>query len=130
METAQAQSVKGGVATIFVTDMDRAVRFYTEALGLNLAFRAGDHWASIDAGEGFMLGLHPVSKDSPPAGVNGGVQIGFNVTRQLEQVMRELESRGVSFPDGIYNDGGNIRLAFFSDPEGNRHYLCEQAGSY
>ena len=53
--------IRGGNATIFVTDMDRAVSFYTETLSLRLTFRAGDHWASIDAGDGFRLGLHPAS---------------------------------------------------------------------
>ena len=33
--------------TIYVTDMDRSVRFYQDALGLKLAYRFGDHWASI-----------------------------------------------------------------------------------
>ena len=49
--------IKSGVATIFVSDMDRAVRFYTETLGLKMEYRAGDHWAQIDAGNGFKLGL-------------------------------------------------------------------------
>jgi len=44
--------IRGGNATIYVTDMDRSVAFYTETLGLRLAFRAGDHWAGIDAGTG------------------------------------------------------------------------------
>jgi len=51
--------LKGGNATIYVSDMDRAVAFYTETLGLGLTFRAGDHWAGIDAGDGLQLGLHP-----------------------------------------------------------------------
>jgi hypothetical protein len=39
--------IRGGNATIYVTDMDRAVACYTKSLGLQLAFRAGDHWATI-----------------------------------------------------------------------------------
>lgn len=41
--------LKGGNATIYVTDMDRAVTFYTETLGLRLTFRAGDHWAGFES---------------------------------------------------------------------------------
>ena len=51
--------VSGALPTVFVSDMDRAVAFYTDVLGLTLAFRAGDHWASIDAGGGCQIGLHP-----------------------------------------------------------------------
>ena len=60
--------IKGGNATIFVSDMDRAVRFYTESLGLKLQYRAGDHWAQVEAGDGLCIGLHPAGPDSPRPG--------------------------------------------------------------
>ena len=50
-----------GNVTVYVSNMDRAVRFYSETLGLKLAYRFGDHWASIEAGTGLTIGLHPVS---------------------------------------------------------------------
>jgi catechol 2,3-dioxygenase-like lactoylglutathione lyase family enzyme len=124
MEAPLARGLKGGVATIFVSDMDRAVKFYTESLGLKLEYRAGDHWASIDAGDGFKLGIHLEGK-GPQAGIQGGIQIGFNVTSRLEDVIGALEANGVAFPDGIHDDDGAVRLAFFRDPDGNEHYLCE-----
>ncbi len=42
--------INGGNATIYVSEMDRAVDFYTKALGLSLALRAGDHIAQLKAG--------------------------------------------------------------------------------
>ena len=39
----------GGIVTVFVTDMDRSVRFYTEQLGLKLLQRYENHFATIDA---------------------------------------------------------------------------------
>lgn len=51
--TEQATGIEGGVATVFVRSMDEAVRFYTETLGLALLYRAGDHWAQVDAGRVF-----------------------------------------------------------------------------
>jgi catechol 2,3-dioxygenase-like lactoylglutathione lyase family enzyme len=53
-----------GIATIFVTDMDRSVRFYTEVLGLSLTQRFGNHWAQVEAGQ-LVIGLHPASAQSP-----------------------------------------------------------------
>jgi catechol 2,3-dioxygenase-like lactoylglutathione lyase family enzyme len=35
--------IRGGMPTLYVSDLDRSVRFYIEALGLGLVFRAGDH---------------------------------------------------------------------------------------
>ena len=37
--------IQGGLPTIYVSDMERAVRFYVDLLGLGLRFRAGDAWA-------------------------------------------------------------------------------------
>ena len=48
--------ISGGNATVFVSDMDRAVRFYTEVLGLKLTNRFGNHWATVEAGKGLTIG--------------------------------------------------------------------------
>jgi catechol 2,3-dioxygenase-like lactoylglutathione lyase family enzyme len=92
--------IRGGNATIYVTDMDRSVSFYTETLGLRLAFRAGDHWASIDAGDGLQLGLHPASARLPAPGTVGAITVGLAVDEP-------------------------IKLAFVTDPDGNEPYLAE-----
>ena len=67
----------GGMVTVFVSDMDKAVRFYTEVLGLKLGFRSDNEWASIKAGDGLVIGLHPASKDSP-AGRRGSITLAYN----------------------------------------------------
>ncbi|HEX4134941.1 MAG TPA: VOC family protein [Bryobacteraceae bacterium] len=53
--------ISGGNATVFVSNMDAAVRFYTEVLGLKLTNRFGDNWATVEAGKGLTIGLHPAS---------------------------------------------------------------------
>jgi catechol 2,3-dioxygenase-like lactoylglutathione lyase family enzyme len=113
----------GGNATIYVTDMDRSVRFYTEALGLGLVFRAGDHWAQIDAGKGLILGLHMAPHGATSPGTNGSITVGFLVARPLDDVAQELERRGVAVHRPPSD--GTARLAFFSDPDGNSLYAAE-----
>lgn len=44
--------ITGGQTTVYVSDMDRAVEFYTKTLGLRLALRAGNHFTMVDAGIG------------------------------------------------------------------------------
>ena len=129
-QTATQSLISGGSPTIFVTDMDRAVRFYTETLGLGLKFRAGDHFAMIDAGQGFTLGLHPPGKNAGSPGTSGSIQVGLNVAQPIEQVVETLQSRGVKFDeigDGPIVDDGAVKLAFFGDPDGNALYLCQEA---
>lgn len=119
-----ALMIRGGNATIYVSDMDRSVSFYTEVLGLRLDFRAGNHWASIDAGDGLILGLHPAGPRSPVPGTSGAVTVGLGVDEPIEQVILTLEERGVVF-HGPVAEGGGLRLAFFTDPDGNELYLAE-----
>ena len=122
--TTATKVIEGGGPTIFVSDFDRAVRFYTETLGLALMYRGGNEFAMIDAGGGLTLGLHPPSNSAGAPGTSGGIQIGFNVTAPIEQVVETLKERGVTFRGPVKNDG-SVKLAFFGDPDGNDLYLCE-----
>ncbi len=118
--------IEGGGPTVYVSNMDRAVEFYTEVLGLGLISRYGNEWASVDGGKGLTLGLHPASERMGAPGTLGSINVGFNVTQSIDDVVGTLESRGVTFDGPIKGDAnGSIRLAFFGDPDGNSLYLCE-----
>ncbi len=55
----------------FVADMDKAVAFYRDTMGLAPRF-ASPFWSEFDTGE-VTLALHPASADNPA----GTVQLGF-----------------------------------------------------
>ena len=109
------------VATIPVTDLDRAKQFYGETLGLELLW---ENPASVrfDCGGGSQLSIFrraPSTADHTLAH--------FEVS-DIEAVVRELEGRGVTFID--YDDGplqttghiapiGPARGAWVRDPDGN-----------
>lgn len=117
--------IQGGTPTIYVSDMDRAVAFYTRTLGLKLLEREDDDWASIDAGDGLVLGLQPANGNGQKVG-GGSIAIGFNVTEPLEDVIAKLEHRGVQFRGPVKSQAEvPVRMAFFGDPDGNVLYLCE-----
>ena len=118
--------ISGGNATVFVSNMDNAVRFYTEVLGLRLGERYGDHWATVDAGRGFTIGPHPASPKYPLPGTKGGVMLGLEVDRPLEAVVQELKDKGVRFTGDIIRDEAGL-FAHLEDSDGTPIYLWEMA---
>jgi len=113
-----------GNVTIYVSNMDRAVRFYSETLGLKLAYRFGDHWASVELGKGLTIGLHPASSHSP-AGRKGSMAIGLEVSGSIHDAIKTLESKGVQFQGSVVNDAKAGSFIGFEDPDGNQLYLAE-----
>jgi len=114
--------LKEGNVTVIISDMERSIRFYTEALGLKLKYRHGDDWVEIEA-PGVTIGLHLTGKMGPQPGKSESLSIGFTVDK-LETEMERLKKKGVPFSPRLV-DEGPVRLAFFSDPDGNPLYLCE-----
>jgi len=103
--------MKFSYAILFVQDMDRAVRFYRDTIGLPLAFQSPG-WSEFATGE-TKLALHPASENNPP----GKIELGFSVP-DLHAFYQEMTAKGVRFPMApAMQDYGGI-LAQFSDPEG------------
>jgi catechol 2,3-dioxygenase-like lactoylglutathione lyase family enzyme len=119
---------RGGIFTLYVSDMDRAVRFYTETLGMQLLERHANHWASIDGGPGLSIGLHPATPEVP-AGRRGSMAIGLYLDSPIAEAVKRLNAKGVTF-DGPIKEDKALSLAFFSDPDGNPLYLAEMKPAY
>jgi len=118
-----------GNITLYVSNMDRAVRFYTETLGLRLAYRFSDHWAAVEVGRGLTIGLHPASAEMP-AGRKGSMAIGLELGgTTIEEAMSRLEKKGVQF-HGAVNDSKAGKFVSFDDPDGNLIYLAEVKWSH
>jgi catechol 2,3-dioxygenase-like lactoylglutathione lyase family enzyme len=102
-----------------VRDLPRAVRFYEEAFGLTVQFKAGDDLIFMTPRTaGHSLALHLVGQDDP-VGMAGGFQhFGFKLSaddhdRAIEQVVKaggSLVSRG--------KHDGKYPYAYVSDPDG------------
>lgn len=118
--------ISGGNTTVYVSDLDASLRFYKDTLGCQLLMHAPGHWAMVSAGPGVTIGLHPHSPQGPKPGAQGTMSIGFNVTQPIADVVHALEQRGVKFHSHIDTPKEPVKLSFFSDPDGNPLYLCEQ----
>ena len=95
----------------FVSDMDRAVAFYRDVIGLPLKFQSPG-WSEFVTGE-TKLALHPASAKNPA----GKLEMGFSVP-DLGQFHSEMVGKGVQFSmPPVKQDFGGM-LAQFVDSEG------------
>jgi len=95
----------------FVADMDKAVKFHRDVLGLKVKFESPG-WSEFATGE-TTLALHPASDKNPA----GKVELGFSVA-DVEAFYRDMSAKGVLFsmPPKKQDFGGV--LAQFVDSEG------------
>jgi predicted enzyme related to lactoylglutathione lyase len=95
----------------YVDDMDRAVKFYRDVLGLPLKVQS-PHWSEFATGE-TTLALHPASQENRA----GAVELGFGVP-DLQKFYEEMIGKGVQFSmPPTRQDFGGV-LGRFVDSEG------------
>ena len=113
-----------GQIAIVVHDVDRATRFYSEALGLPLLFRAGE-LSFLNAG-GVRLML---SKPETPEFDHPGSVLYFKVA-DIDASYKDFQTRGVSFIDAPHliarMPDHELWMTFFRDTEGNTLALMEE----
>jgi catechol 2,3-dioxygenase-like lactoylglutathione lyase family enzyme len=96
----------------FVSNMDTAVKFYRDTLGLPLKIQSPG-WSEFATGD-ITLALHPASEKNPP----GKVELGFSV-EDLKAFHADLAAKGVQFPMAPRVEGFGA-LAQFLDSEEQR----------
>ena len=105
---------------LWTMDMDRAVGFYGDLLGLKLINRYGNEWAEFDAGP-VKIGLHGGGdRSSVPPGGTVVLRVG-----DLDSAKVGLRSGGVVFEDHDGEVEGLARFAMFADPDGNALQIIE-----
>ena len=102
-----------GIATVWlpVSDMERAVSFYRDSLGLEVVEHDGD-WTEVTAGDQ-RIGLN---EGESPAG-DGGAVIAFDVD-DIAATVESLQGDGVEFA-GEVSEHPWGKIAPFKDSEGN-----------
>ena len=95
----------------FVTDMDKAVKFHRDILGLKVKFESPG-WSEFVTGE-TTLALHPASDRNPA----GKIELGFTVA-DVEAFYRDMSIKGVLFSMAPKKQDFGRVLAQFVDSEG------------
>ena len=115
------------VVRVFVTDWERALRFYTETLEIPTTFRSDEMgWAQLDTGEA-QLALERVSEgatESPYPGAAEGPLVGrfVGVSLTVPDIQKTYETlceRGVEFLSGPETMPWGGVLAHLVDPDRN-----------
>jgi lactoylglutathione lyase len=117
-------------AMVTVSDMDRAVKFYRDALGFTLRFQS-EGWTEFETG-GTTLALHGGGKPASPDARNtaegpvaGTIALGFSVSN-LDETVGKLKSRGVRFVmEPTLRAEERIKLAVCIDPDGTALSIAE-----
>jgi predicted enzyme related to lactoylglutathione lyase len=94
----------------FVSDMESAVRFYRDTLGLTLRFES-PFWSEFETGE-TILALHPASDENPA----GSVQLGLSVD-DIDRFYDSGRAEGLVFTSPPTDMHGS-RIARFRDVDG------------
>ena len=120
---------KDAVATVAVKDFETARRFYEDKLGLKLVEANEDHGVATYKTGGSSLMVYA----SEFAGTNKATSVTWSVGGEFDEIVRSLQSKGVSFEryddmpevtrEGDVHRVGDLKLAWFKDPDGNIHHL-------
>ena len=114
---------KNAVANIAVKDLEKAKRFYQDVLGLQqidsntpevIVFKSGNS----------MINVYK----SQYAGTNKATAMTWTVGDNIEEVVQALKAKGITFEhydmpniklDGDIHVDGQMKVAWFKDPDGN-----------
>jgi methylmalonyl-CoA/ethylmalonyl-CoA epimerase len=122
-----------GQIAITAQDVDRAVSFYRDVLGLKLLFQAPPGLAFFDCGGvRLMLSLAEAEGDAPAATTpDVGTSVLYYVVGDIAAAHRLLSDRGVAFvgePHVVARmSDHDLWMAFFRDSEGNLLALMHEA---
>lgn len=115
-------------AIVFVSDMERSVSFYRDALGIPVRFQSS-HWTEL-ATEGATLALHLSDRETLPdlpREIPGSCRPGLNVP-DLDTFHQKMVASGVPClqePKAVFG----ARLAQYADPDGLAISVGEPRGS-
>lgn len=117
---------KLGHAHIFVRDVEKSKKFYSDVLGLRVTESEHGRWAFLSSGDAHHeLALSQVGVGAPGP-VDGGVglfHLGFDAADKSDfaRIIQRLLDRNVDIDPVDHRISWGV---YFSDPDGNRLEVC------
>lgn len=120
-----AQSL--GLAWIVVDDLNKAVEFYTQVIGLQLMERHDDYgWAELEGSKGgARLGIAqrcPTDTEGNQPGQNAIITL---TVENLEESLKHLIQQGAELVGAVQEVPGHVKMQTVKDPDQNRFQLVQ-----
>jgi predicted enzyme related to lactoylglutathione lyase len=122
-------NIKGfHLAWIVVKDVKKAVKFYTEVVGLTIQnFDENYGWAELIGEDGAILGIAEQSDDNNiKAGQNAVVTLTVD---DIVKASTELAKKGTKMLGEIMEVPNHVKLQMCMDQDGNHFQLCQSLSS-
>jgi len=121
--------MKIGFVTVFVTDFDKSLDFYTKTLGMEIDYTDRKVWAQFKSGEDVSLAIEKcvpdyVEQGSKMVGRFVGVTL---MVENIEDQYTHLIARGVKFTGPPEEQPWGPTLAHLKDLDGNVLTLMQEA---
>jgi catechol 2,3-dioxygenase-like lactoylglutathione lyase family enzyme len=116
-------SEKNAVINIATKDLKAAGKFYEETLGLKMIDQNGEEVTTFQSGNSAIYVYR-----SEFAGTNEATTMTWMCGSEMEDIVRSLKAKGVHFEhydmpnlkrDGDIHGVGDMKAAWFKDPDGN-----------
>ncbi len=106
-----------------VSDVERAVRFYRDTLGLRPAGEWPPDWYEFDAG-GTTIAIAKPPPEAPQPPYSGGTSVALAVA-DVKAALEELRARGVTIVQEVY-ESPVCFMGLIADPDGNLLWLHQR----
>jgi len=123
-------TVRAVTAQLRTTDLEGSIAFWTQAVGLELAFLYSDFYAGIRAGAGIFHLKHVDTPDPSIAYVEAGRHLHLYLdVDDAKAMVAALEARGIRPMIPLHEtDWGTLEFAIFDD-QGHTIYFGETLGA-
>ena len=121
--------MKIGFVTVFVTNFEKSLDFYTNTLGMEIDYTDKENWAQFKSGEDVSLAIE---KSEPDYVEQGSKMVGrfVGVTLMVDDIQEQysrLAGKGVEFTGRPEKQSWGGTLAHLKDLDGNVLTLMQEA---
>jgi predicted enzyme related to lactoylglutathione lyase len=113
------------LAWYVVNDLDTAIKYYTDVIGLTLEEKQEEFgWAELSGESGARLGLAQTQPGVEiPSGANAVITISVE---ELDQFLEDLKEQGATLLGEVMEIPGQVKMQMVRDPDGNYFQLVEK----